>query len=249
MTTLVIATVVVGLVVLVVLRRVRAGEWEVPDRSDVVWVKNQLAPHHAPPKVLYVHRHGLTVTPGEFDDAHRNRSAIVKSGANKSVDVPRFRGSVRAWRSIMKCVKTQFAPFDITVTDVRPKTPDYIMAVVGGRAKNIGVKSYHTSGLAPFNGKVVHNAVVFVFSRTLRAHPRKVCETLAMEVAHAYGLDHGYLCKDVMTYLTGCGAKRFVDKDVPCGEHKRRTCKNGKPTQNSYRHMMSLLGPRRSQPE
>ena len=51
-------------------------------------------------------------------------------------------------------------------------------------------------------------------------------------------------CKDVMTYKTVCRANRFVDKDVRCGEHKAHDCKGGGPTQNSYRRLMSLLGPR-----
>ena len=65
----------------------------------------------------------------------------------------------------------------------------------------------------------------------------------AIRNAHAYGLDHGYLCKDTMTYLSGCGNKSFVDKDVRCGEKKARDCADGKPTQNSYRRLLSVLGP------
>ena len=41
----------------------------------------------------------------------------------------------------------------------------------------------------------------------------------AIEGASAYGLDHARNCKDIMTYMKPCGAKRFLDKDIPCGEH------------------------------
>ena len=77
-------------------------------------------------------------------------------------------------------------------------------------------------GLAPFNGDVIARPVVFAFAAQLGNSVTQVCETIGMEVAHAYGLDHGYLCSDVMTYLRPCGPKKFVDKDVRCGEGKAR---------------------------
>jgi len=85
---------------------------------------------------------------------------------------------------------------------------------------------------------------VFGFSATSNNDVRSVCETIAMEVGHAYGLDHEYLCKDVMTYISGCGAKSFVDADAPCGEQKKRACEGGAKTQNSYRTLARVLGTR-----
>jgi hypothetical protein len=83
---------------------------------------------------------------------------------------------------------------------------------------------------------------VFAFSGATGNDVEQTCETIAMEVGHSYGLDHEYLCKDVMTYLRGCGAKRFVDETVPCGEAKKRACETGGTTQNSYRHLLDVLG-------
>jgi len=85
--------------------------------------------------------------------------------------------------------------------------------------------------------------MIFAFSATNSNDVQATCETIAMEVAHAYGLDHEYLCKDVMTYLRGCGKKSFVDADAPCGESKKRTCEGGAPTQNSYQRLLKVLGP------
>jgi hypothetical protein len=138
-----------------------------------------------------------------------------------------------------------YAPFNVTVTDERPTTDNFMLVVVGGKPTDLGIKnSHHVSGLAPFNGDVIPRAVVFAFAATANNDVQSVCETVGMETAHAYGLDHGYLCKDVMTYLTGCGKKEgFVDKDVRCGESKARDCEGGKPTQNSFRHLIAVLGP------
>ena len=40
------------------------------------------------------------------------------------------------------------------------------------------------------------------------------------------------------------GAKKFVDKAVRCGEKDVRPCAGGKATQNSYRHLVDVLGAR-----
>jgi hypothetical protein len=138
-----------------------------------------------------------------------------------------------------------FSPFDVVITDERPHDDKFLMVVIGGKPGDIGITDgHHVSGLAPFNGNVIPRAVVFGFSATVDNDPRAVCETIAMEVAHAYGLDHEYLCKDVMTYLRGCGQKTFVDADAPCGEAKKRNCEGGAATQNSYRRLIDVLGAR-----
>jgi hypothetical protein len=64
-------------------------------------------------------------------------------------------------------------------------------------------------------------------------------------VGHAYGLDHSNVCKDIMSYGAGCGAKQFLDRPVRCGEHDERDCAGGAATQNSYAHLLAILGPRR----
>lgn len=83
-----------------------------------------------------------------------------------------------------------------------------------------------------------------VFSRAMKEPTRTVCETAAMEIAHAYRLDHARDCRDLMTYLPRCNARRtFVDQSVPCGEHENRVCGNGKPQQNSHATLLHLLDP------
>jgi hypothetical protein len=47
-----------------------------------------------------------------------------------------------------------------------------------------------------------------------------------------------------MTYMKPCGAKRFVDKEVRCGEGKPRDCVGGAPTQSSFRRLLQVLGAR-----
>ncbi len=231
----------VGVVAAVVVSvRVETGEWRAPTREDFVRIARRL--DNKPSKTIFLERRAVDLRPGD-DYAASGISSVVANAANKPVRTRGFSGSDAKWKSIVTCVKKMFAPFDVTVTDERPKGDNFMMAVVGGKPADIGVNDgHHVSGLAPFNGNVIPRAVVFGFSATVDNDPRAVCETIAMEVAHAYGLDHAYLCKDVMTYLRGCGAKRFVDQDAPCGESKKRKCEGGAPTQNSYRQLVEVLG-------
>ena len=104
-------------------------------------------------------------------------------------------------------------------------------------------------GLAPLGDGPIHDAVVFVFASTLKLKTQALCETAAQEIGHAYGLDHVMVCKDPMTYLTGCGAKTFQDVDAPCGERDARACADGGATQNSHQHLLDVLGARPLDPE
>ena len=247
-------------VTLIVVRRARTGDWSAPNKDDLKAIQSgaRRAVEHAkekvlgetpgPSKVVFINGAGGELLAGT-DDAPRGVSSILLSGTKSKVKVAKWSGSARSWGKLLACLKDQFKQFDVEVTDVRPATGDFMMAMVGGRARDIGSSSNHFGGLAPFNGEVIPRAIVFAFSRTLKNRVQTICETLAMEIAHAYGLDHSYYCPDVMTYRRGCGKKRFRDKDVPCGEKKKRVCKGGKATQNSVQRLLTVLGPKVLEPD
>jgi hypothetical protein len=233
MTVSVVAAVMVSI-------RVESGEWRAPTKQDFVRIARRL--DDKPSKVIYLERRPVQLEPGD-DYAAGGISSVIANAGNVSVKTRGFSGGDAKWKSIMSCVTKLFAAFDVTVTDQRPTDDKFMMVVVGGKPSDIGVvDGHHVSGLAPFNGNVIPRAVVFGFASTVENDPRAVCETIAMEVAHAYGLDHEYLCKDVMTYLRGCGAKTFVNADAPCGESKKRNCEGGAPTQNSFKRLTDVLG-------
>lgn len=262
-----IAVLGIGTVVgLVVGKRLKTGTWSVPTGNDLIRIDR--SEDLEPPRVIYLHRGPITLTGGE-DDAAKRLSSVVASGGTHShghdgdhhhheaqvtqvgatghdrvVKLKGYRGTTKSWNFITRCVAKQFAPFDVRVTDVEPPLgTSYVMAVVGGRPKDVG-HPYRVGGLAPFNGEVVPGAVVFAFADELRNNSRATCEVVAMEVGHAFGLDHEYACPDIMTYLQGCGHKAFRDLDARCGESAPRTCHGGAATQNSFRHLMAVLGPK-----
>jgi hypothetical protein len=224
-----------------IINRIETGRWKMPDAGDFVRIVKGRP--RAASKTIFLDRRALELRPG-IDDAPRGVSSVLASTSGKPAKLPGWKGSNAGWTKLVACVRDLFHPFDVVVTDERPAHEDFVLVAVGGKPADIGVKDKRIGGLAPFNGEVIAVPVVFAFSAALNHETRAICETIGMEVAHAYGLDHGYECKDVMTYLTGCGAKKFVDKDVRCGEKKARDCEGGKPTQNSFRHLITVLGPR-----
>jgi hypothetical protein len=240
---LVIAAValIVGVIIAVAVSiRVETGEWRAPAKADFIRIARRF--DHKASKTIFLERKPVDLTPGE-DDAARGVSSVLANASNKPARSKGWSGGDAKWKTLVACVKKQFAPFDVEVTEERPAGDNFVMVVVGGKPTDIGLgNSHHVSGLAPFNGGVIPRAVVFAFSGTSNNDPAVTCETIAMEVAHAYGLDHEYLCKDVMTYLSGCGAKTFVDADAPCGESETRNCEGGVPTQNSFRRLIAVLG-------
>lgn len=220
---------------------------EIPGTDIHVKLPREMGPEGVS-KTIYLNREGAWLLPGA-DEAPRNRSSIVKNAALERVKIPAFTGSHKGWNAIVKCIRSKLAPFDVEVVDTRPVDRDYTMAVFGGKADLVGrppkTKSRYTSGLAPFSGGSIRSAVVLVFSQSLRNNTREVCEVASHEIAHTYGLDHAYNCRDLMTYLKRCVKSRtFADKDVSCGEFKRRPCKGGEPTQNTYQHLVRMLGAR-----
>jgi hypothetical protein len=240
--------VAIGVIVAVVIvKRMRTGRWQLPARRDLAEVGERVAARiDGPPpvpRVIFLDPRPGTITPG-VDDAAAGSSSVVMHQGDAPRALPGWKGTAKAWRQLTACVAEAFAPFAVTVTDQAPATREHVRVMVGGKPRDIGVGDKQVAGLAPFSGEVIPRAIVFAFAAAQGHSPRPVCETIAMEVAHAYGLDHQYLCKDFMTYLTPCGRRRFVDQDAPCGEKKPRPCAGGAANQNSYRKLLAAVGSR-----
>lgn len=205
-----------------------------------------------PSRVVYLNREGATLSASPLDEASENRSAILHSVGIDEVEIPAFRGSAGVWDRVVSCVRDHFAPYDVRIVERRPVQPGYMMALLGGRPSLLGDAAEHHGqahvlGLAPFNGDPIENAVVLVFTRELRERWRSTCETAAMEIAHAFGLDHTYECRDLMTYRPRCGRRSFRDATMPCGENEPRACVGPRDTQNSHQRLLEVLGPAATQ--
>jgi len=186
---------------------------------------------------------GLVGTASADVTVFMNRHGHVDD--DNGAEIPAFGGGDRVWSATVACVKDTFAQFRVTVVDQRPASGSYITAVVGGRASLVGGDDASMNGVAPYSGRVIGDAVVYVFSQvgTGERDVANLCAVTAHEVGHAMGLDHTYLCGDVMSYFHDrCGKQTFVDRDAACGEYGKRACANGATAQNSFRLLGQLVG-------
>ena len=193
---------------------------------------------NGPPMVLFLNRHGGTYYPGSNNSA-TNRSSIVRGTRN----VPAYERGDQKWQELLACVQDQFSRFNALVTDVEPSGGNYIEAVIGGRPGDIGVGS-GIAGIAPidyYNCAPIEKAIGFVFSRNIGSDER-VCKVTAHELGHTLSLEHEYLCKDPMTYLTGCGEKSFQDVSARCGTGSPQTCRCRGGRQNTVQALYDHLG-------
>lgn len=201
--------------------------------------------------LLYMNRDGGAYTPGN-NDSRTNRSSIIQ----QTRSIPSWQVSDTTWAAVMSCVRAQFDAYDIDVTDVDPGSVPHIESVVAGTPGDLGLPS-GVGGVSPFTSTcgTIANSIVFSFAEALPQNPQIVCEVVAQEVSHSFGLDHEFLCEDPMTYLSGCGAKSFQNVFAPCGElEQRASCAIagkfdcGRDTQNSVQLLSQRLGLKPGQP-
>jgi uncharacterized protein (TIGR03382 family) len=195
-------------------------------------------------RTIFLNKNGVTLQPGN-NDSSNNRSTIV----SQATTFQPYQVSATDWATIVACEKELFAPFDATITDVDPGAAPHIEAVFGGSPTQVGLPT-NVAGVSPFTTdcSIIESSIVFTFTDVLSGvAPREICEIMAQEIAHSFGLDHELLASDPMTYLDNAGANRaFQNMDVSCGEYSQRVCGiNGstcRPNQNSVTLLTERLG-------
>ena len=193
-------------------------------------------------KVIYLNHKGVTLTPGD-DDSTTNHSSIIGG----PVSVPAWNTSAATWSATVACMQDMWSRFDVTVTDQDPGTTPHIEAVFGGSPQDIGM-GQGVGGVSPFTDDcgIIENSIVFTFTDVFPDDAQTVCEVMAQEIAHSYGLDHEMLASDPMTYLQYNGNRTFKDQTVSCGEYQNRPCGIGgtscRANQNSVQLLYARVG-------
>jgi len=154
----------------------------------------------------------------------------------------------------VQCVREVYSPFAVEVTDVRPTSGTYHLAIAAGNPGDVGLAS-DILGIAPLtqNCSPIDNTISFSFANHHpAADPQRtytVCWTVTQESAHAFGLDHAFqftdgnsTCNDPMTYRTDCGGQRFFrNHRAVCGTYAEADCRCG-GTQNSHEKLLDVFG-------
>lgn len=193
-------------------------------------------------KVIYLSKEGVLLQPGN-NDSSTNRSTLI----SQSVQVPAWNVSAAGWTEVKNCLTTMFAPFDVEVTDVDPGATPHIEALFASTSASFGFPP-NVGGVSPFtlDCSVIERSIAVTFTSAYGNNYESICETMAQEVAHSYGLDHQLLASDPMTYLPYNGLQAFQDQTVACGEDTPRPCGiNGsvcRDDQNSFEILTEVLG-------
>jgi hypothetical protein len=215
---------------------------------DYVVVEPRASLFHAGPDILFLDRcpTGCTVTAGD-DDAARGTSSIVgRNDVPATVSLTPFAWGDDVWDQVVACVRTTYAPYDVTVVSERPAAGPYVRVLVAGEPSSLRLAG-NTLGVAPLTAdcSAQTSAIAFDFANVHAGGVEQaldICATAAHEAGHIYGLDHELDCKDPMTYLVGCGAKVFLNKTVACGELDGPHACKCSATQSSFRKLTRALG-------
>lgn len=192
-------------------------------------------------RTIYLNRDGAQLQPSSANDARQQRSTI----ASKNVTIPAWTATPALWSDTVQCVRDLFAPFAVKVVTEDPGNVPHLEAIFGGSATLLGL-ARGIVGISPFNSTctTIENSIVFVFTDDLPANARTVCEVMAQEIAHSYGLDHELLASDPMTYLPYKGNRWFQDELASCGEKEARPCGINGSTCRAQQNSVQLLSER-----
>ena len=133
--------------------------------------------------------------------------------------------SVFNWPYIVTCVKAQYKPYNVSITETEPTSGDYVEAVVGGTGASTGWSA--SSGILgvastdSFCG-IDAKGIAFSFSTNhigIARQDDELCATIAHEVGHLLSLEHEIANADTMSYVpfATAHAKSFTGTDSHCG--------------------------------
>jgi MYXO-CTERM domain-containing protein len=195
-------------------------------------------------RTIYLNRDGAILFPGD-NDSSEDTSSIV----TEPVLVPGWDIDDETWDETVACVRDLYSRFDVDITDVDPGDVPHIEALFGGHPSDVGLPD-DVAGVSPFTTdcSTIERSIVFTFTDVLPDDARLMCEVMAQEIAHSFGLDHQMTPSDPMTYLDYDGDRTFKNEMAVCGEFEGRDCGiNGsvcRDGQNSVSVLTSRLGKR-----
>lgn len=196
-------------------------------------------------RVVYLNRDGAVLWPGDENDAPNQTSTIV----SQPTAISAWDIDDDTWAETLACVREIYRPFDVTITDEDPGDAPHMEAIFGGHPNDVGLPD-NVAGVSPFmtDCGMIEDSIVFTFTDVMPDNARTMCEVMAQEIAHSYGLDHEMLASDPMTYLDYAGERTFQNVEAPCGETGNRLCGiNGnmcRKKQNSVALLTERLGAR-----
>ena len=144
-------------------------------------------------RTIYLNKNGGTynVTNG-MTDAATNTANVIASGdgaAHMNAVIPPIDANFD-WNYIVQCVKAQYKPYDVIITETEPTSGNYVEAVVGGDGASTGWSaSSGILGVASADNfcGVTEKGIAFSFAHNhigIAKPNDELCATVAHEVGH-----------------------------------------------------------------
>ncbi len=216
----------------------------VPVPEDAPRLRSSTQPQaHASPGTIFVNFEGAVLSSG-FDDAQNNVTQISNLAGNFAAYGV---GSKR--EAVMQALQTDWAAYDIALTDTRPGTGEYTMNMIGPTNPFGG----GVLGIAPLDcfDSQTHSNITFAFHSANDSFSAAVqATTVSQEVAHSYGLEHVDAPGDIMNPFNAGGDASFLDTCIPivsngqpiaCGPQHAEHCSGG-TSQNAHLELLDLFG-------
>ena len=193
----------------------------------------------AQPALLYLNRciGGATFSPG-FENSRTNTSSIISSPGTLS----EFPLDDAAWNQVVAETRDILAAYDLVVTDVDPGDQPHHEVAVCGSADQIGFNPDEVGGVSPLRCRPIENSIAYVFPPSYGDKTRRMAETVAHEAGHSFGLEHEFLCDEIMSYQD-CYPQYFQDYDSRCGTYDPVDCSCARFLQNSHQFLLQAFGP------
>lgn len=216
----------------------------VPVPEDASRLRSPTQPQaHATPGTIFVNFEGAVLSSGS-DDAQNNVTQISNLAGNFAA-----YGEGAKREAVMQALQTDWAAYDVALTDARPSSGEYTMNMTGPTNPFGG----GVLGIAPLDcfDSQTHSNITFAFHSANDSFSAAVqATTVSQEVAHSYGLEHVDEPGDIMNPFNAGGDASFLDACIPivsngqpivCGPQHAEHCPGG-TSQNAHLELLDLFG-------
>lgn len=192
-------------------------------------------------RTIYLNRNGGTYNiTNSATNAATNTANTIAAGDGRihmGAVIPPLEPSFD-WPYIVACVKKQYKPYNVTITETEPTSGTYVEAVVGGSGATTGWSaSSGILGVAAADSfcRVTENGIAFSFSTNhigIAKANDELCATVAHEIGHLLSLEHEISGPDTMSYVpfASVNQKSFTSANSQCGTTSQDTTTCSCPT-------------------